>query len=130
GDLRDAYSLFWFLQLTETVSFSKAPPASERADQVVPRRRKPLPAEIATSLREGAVNVIAGSYFKVLGLPITADTEQVEKAYREIASKYHADAYAEYDVAELQDLLDSVQEKLTAAYRVLSLEMKRKAYLG
>lgn len=130
GDLHDAYSLFWFLHLTETVTFSKAPPASEKPDQIAPRRRKPLPAELATSLREGAVNVIAGSYFKVLGLPITADTEQVEAAYRQIASKYHADAYAEYDVAELQDLLDSVQEKLTAAYRVLSVGEKRKAYLG
>lgn len=130
GDLRDAYSLFWFLSLAGVVAFAKSPPDSALPDQIVPRRRKPLPAEIATSLREGAVNVIAGSYFKVLGLPITADTEAVESAYREIASKYHADAWAEYDLSDLQDLLDSVQEKLTAAYRVLSVKEKRKAYLG
>src|SRR5690606_25824750 len=39
------------------------------------------------------------------------------------------DNYAEYDLSDLRDLLDSVQEKLSAAYRVLSVEDKRKAYL-
>lgn len=129
GDLRDAYSLFWFLQLVGAITFASRPPSSEAPDRIAPRKRKSLPAEVAASLREGAVNIIAGSYFKVLGLPITADAESVETAYREIASRYHADAYAEFDVADLQDLLDSVQEKLTAAYRVLSVDEKRKAYL-
>ncbi len=37
--------------------------------------------------------------------------------------------YAEHDISDLKDLLDSVQEKLSASYRVLSVEDKRKAYL-
>ena len=43
--------------------------------------------------------------------------------------RFHLDSYAEYDASEMKDLLDSVQEKLSAAYRVLSQPDKRKAYL-
>ncbi|MBN1210210.1 MAG: DUF4388 domain-containing protein [Myxococcaceae bacterium] len=135
GDLRRAYSLLWFLQLTGAVTFSPTPVATEGAafavapEVIAPRKRKPLPAELAASLREGAVKIITSSYFHSLGLDIAADMEAVERAYHEMGMKFHPDNYAEYDISELSDLLDSVQEKLSAAYRVLSVEEKRKAYL-
>ncbi|HLL51998.1 MAG TPA: DUF4388 domain-containing protein [Myxococcaceae bacterium] len=132
GDLSLAYSLFWFLNLTGAVTFSKGPLGEGGVtgqDRIAPKRRKPLPAEQANELREAAVKIITGSYFRVLGLDIAADGEAVEKAYRDIATRFHPDSYAEYDTSEIQDLLDSVQEKLTASYRVLSVESKRKAYL-
>ncbi len=135
GDLRRGYSLLWFLKLTGGVTFSAAPVATEGAalsagpDVIAPRKRKALPAELAASLREGAVKIITSSYFHSLGLDIAADMEAVKRAYHETAMKFHPDNYAEFDLSDLEDLLDSVQEKLTASYRVLSAEDKRNAYL-
>ena len=134
GDLRRGYSLLWFLRLVGGVSFSATPVAQAPGEPVVPdfiapRKRKPMPAETAASLREESVRIITGSYFRCLGLDITAEAESVERAYQELAMRFHSDSYAEFDTSEMQDLLDSVQEKLSAAYRVLAVEDKRKAYL-
>jgi CheY-like chemotaxis protein/tetratricopeptide (TPR) repeat protein len=134
GDLRRGYSLVWFLRLVGGLSFSATPVAQAPGetvlpDVIAPRKRKPLPAETAASLREESVRIITGSYFRCLGLDITAEAETVERAYQELAMRFHPDSYAEFDTSEMQDLLDSVQEKLSAAYRVLAVEDKRKAYL-
>ncbi len=136
GDLRLAYSLLWFLKLTGCAGFSPTPlpgaageSVSNVPDVIAPRKRKPLPAETTTALRDGAVKIITSSYFTCLGLDLTADTESVERAYHELATRYHPDTHAEYDLSEIQDLLDSVQDRLSAAYRVLSVEEKRKGYL-
>lgn len=135
GDLRRAYSLVWFLKLTGGLTFSVTPVAtgsevlSSTPDVIGPRRRKVLSAETAAALREGAVKIITSSYFRSLGLDIAADAEAVERAYHETAMKFHPDTYAEFDLSDLKDLLDSVQEKLSASYRVLSVDEKRKAYL-
>jgi CheY-like chemotaxis protein len=135
GELPEAYSLVWFLQLTGTVAFSATPQSSGadlayvEADKIAPKKRKPLPPELVAELRDAAVKIITGSYFKVLGLDIAADTEAVERAYHDVARKFHPDSYPEFDTSEIRDLLDSVLDKLAASYRVLSIEEKRKSYL-
>ena len=135
GDLQRGYSLLWFLRLTGGVTFSATPVAAEGTafaavpDVIAPRKRKAIPPELGAALREGAVKIITSSYFRSLGLDIAADMEAVERAYHETAMKFHPDNFAEYDLSDLRDLLDSVQEKLSASYRVLSVEDKRKAYL-
>ncbi len=121
GELRETYSLFWFLGLTGAVSFSKEPTAAGdaqtyvAADAIAPRKKKPLPPETVRELRDAAVKIITASYFRVLGLSIDADTEAVERAYHEVAAKFHPDSYPGQDTSELQDLLDSVQDKLAAS---------------
>jgi tetratricopeptide (TPR) repeat protein len=132
GGLGQAYSLFWFLHLCGALHFAEAPlpiTGPGETDTLPERRRKPLPPELATQLREGALRIITTSYFTVLGLDIAADGEAVERAYREVAARFHPDTHAEYDIRPLQDVLESVQDKLTAAYRVLSVDEKRRAYL-
>ncbi len=135
GGMRQSYSLLWFLSLTGDIAFSKAPvagpehPLAPTTEKISPRKRKPLPAEVLTHLRDQAVKIITGSYFRVLGLDITADTEAVERAYHQTSTEFHPDTYAEYDTSSIQDLLESVQDKLSASYRVLSVEEKRKAYV-
>ncbi|MFL5318861.1 MAG: DUF4388 domain-containing protein [Myxococcaceae bacterium] len=135
GELREAYSLLWFLKLTGDVAFSRTPLSSPTdqayaaLDRIAPRKRKPLPPEIVTELRDAAVKIITASYFRVLGLDISADTEAVERAYHQVAARFHPDSYSDYDTSEIKDLLDSVQDKLAASYRVLSSDDKRKAYL-
>ncbi|MHB8878305.1 MAG: tetratricopeptide repeat protein, partial [Myxococcaceae bacterium] len=124
-----------FLALTGGVAFSKTPVAADAnapfasADVIAPRKRKSLPAETLAELRDAAVKIITSSYFRMLGLDISADSEAVERAYHEVATRFHADSYADFDTSEIKDLLDSVQDKLSASYRVLSVEEKRKAYL-
>lgn len=135
GDLQRGYSLLWFLRLTGGVTFSATPVAAEGTafaavpEVIAPRKRKAIPPELGDALREGAVKIITSSYFHSLGLDIAADMEAVERAYHETAMRFHPDNFAEYDLSDLKDLLDSVQEKLSASYRVLSVEEKRKAYL-
>jgi tetratricopeptide (TPR) repeat protein len=135
GDFRLTWSLFWFLDLVGAVGFSSTPAqghdprTSGIEEKIAPRKKKPLPAETVRELRDAAVKIITGSYFRVLGLGIDADTEQVERAYHDVAQRFHPDSYPEFDTSELQDLLDSVQDKLAASYRVLSSEERRKPYL-
>ncbi|MBU8899202.1 response regulator [Corallococcus sp. M34] len=137
GELRASYTLLWFLKLTGGVTFSPTPvatgsdalSAAAAPDVIAPRKRKTMPGETAAALREEAVRIITRSYFGCLGLDIAADAEAVERAYHETAMRFHPDTHAEFDLSDLKDLLDSVQEKLSAAYRVLSVEEKRKAYL-
>ncbi|HLT30826.1 MAG TPA: DUF4388 domain-containing protein [Myxococcaceae bacterium] len=128
GHLTETASLFWLLAMSGAVAFSEEP-EGHQAESLPPKKPKPLPPEIAQTLREEAVGIITGSYFRVLGLTIAAGSDEVEAAYREIAPRFHPDTWIEFDISDIADLLDSVQEKLTASYKVLSNEPKRRAYL-
>jgi hypothetical protein len=130
-DLKDALSLVWFLSLVGAVSFHDEPAEGEDVYGKAPaRRRKPLPADRAEALRQAALQILPGTYFHALGVDIAADAEEAERAYHEVATRFHPDGFAEYDVGDLADLLAAVQDKVTAAYRVLSNDEKRRAYLS
>ena len=135
ADLRDAISLLWFLERVGAATFHDRPSAGTGAGRLpaaagAPRRRKPLPEARAQELRQAALRVLPASYFAALGVDIASDVEEVERAYREAATRFQPEAYAEFDVGPLEDLLTQVQDKLQAAYRVLSNEEKRRAYLS
>ncbi len=51
--------------------------------------------------------------YKVLGVPPTADDEEIKKAYRELARKYHPDRYTNTDLA---DLASEKMKEINAAY--------------
>jgi len=129
-DLKDALCLLWFLSLVSAVSFQDDPASADPYARAAPRRRKPLPADRADALRQAALQILPGTYFHALGVDIAADGEEVERAYSEVASRFHPDGFAEYDVGDLADLLAAVQDKVTAAYRVLANADKRRAYLS
>ncbi len=136
GELHRRWSLLWFLRLTGDVAFAPAAlPAGEvggpAATSASPLRRlKRLKPELAAELREGALQVITGSYFHVLGLGIGADTAEVEHAYAERVQRFHPDSYPDHDLSGLEDLFLTVQERLGAARRVLGSPEKRRAYLA
>jgi CheY-like chemotaxis protein len=129
-ELHPALSLLWFLSLVSAVGFQDDPSAPDEYGPAPVRRRKPLPFDRAEALRQVALQILPGTYFHALGVDIAADTAEVERAYQEVASRFHPDAFAEYDVADLEDLLAAVQDKVTAAHRVLSNDDKRRAYLS
>ena len=63
-------------------------------------------------------------YYKTLGVPKTAKTADIKKAYRELARKYHPDANANKGNADAGEHF----KEITEAYNVLSDEKQRKEY--
>ncbi|HEY3448068.1 MAG TPA: response regulator [Myxococcales bacterium] len=131
GELGHALPLLWFLSLAGAVEHLDEPAGTPGSSPATPgRRKKSLPAETAVQLQSEAVRVMTTSYFGALGLDVTADLEDVEKAWREASSRLHADRFSEYELGPIADLLASVQDKLGAAHRVLSDEKRRKEYVA
>ncbi len=133
ADLKEALSLLWFLSLIGAVVFhelsagpARGAPGAEHAGP----SRPPLPPDRAEAVRQAALRILPGTYFHALGVDIAADTEEVERAYREVSGRFHPDAFADWEVGDLHDLLLSVQDKVSAAQRVLSTEEKRRQYLS
>jgi CheY-like chemotaxis protein len=130
-DLKEALSLVWFLSLVGAVSFHDDPASGDDAYGKAPaRRRKPLPADRAEAVRQAALQILPGTYFHALGVDIAVTPEEAERAFHEVATRFHPDSFAEWDVGDLEDLLAAVQDKVTAAHRVLSSDEKRRAYLS
>jgi len=63
-------------------------------------------------------------YYKTLGVPKTAKTPDIKKAYRDLARKYHPDANANKGNADAGERF----KEITEAYNVLSDEKQRKEY--
>ena len=63
-------------------------------------------------------------YYQVLGLARSASPEQIKRAYRRLAKKYHPDHYKSKDPSEAAAKFNEVQQ----AYSVLSDPEKRKLY--
>lgn len=134
ADLKEALSLLWFLSLVGALVFHEgaaaAAGAGDPAAAPQARPRPPLPADRAEAVRQAALRILPGTYFHALGVDIAAESDEVERAYREVAGRFHPDAFADWEVGDLHDLLLSVQDKVSAAYRVLVNEEKRRQYLG
>ena len=63
-------------------------------------------------------------YYEVLGLSKTASADDLKKAYRRLARKYHPDLHQGANKAEMEKQFKELNE----AYEVLSDEAKRKKY--
>src|ERR1700733_15937271 len=63
-------------------------------------------------------------YYKTLGVPKTAKTADIKKAYRDLARKYQPDANANKGNADAGERF----KEITEAYNVLSDEKQRKEY--
>ena len=65
---------------------------------------------------------MADDYYKILGVEKNADAEEIKKAYRKLALKYHPDRNPNNPTAEAKF------KSLSEAYAVLSDPEKRKQY--
>ena len=65
---------------------------------------------------------MADDYYQVLGVPRTATEEDIRKAYREMARKYHPDLHPDDDAAKEQF------KKVQTAFDTLNDPSKREMY--
>ena len=63
-------------------------------------------------------------YYKILGVSKTASPDEVKKAYRQLARKYHPDMHPEAKKAEMSEKFKDINE----AYEVLSDSQKKATY--
>jgi len=68
-----------------------------------------------------AVFVMANDYYKILGVEKTATTDEIKKAYRKLALKYHPDRGGDSETAKKFN-------EINEAYQVLSDSQKRSQY--
>ena len=63
--------------------------------------------------------------YQILNIPPTATDEEVKRAYRDLARKYHPDNYHDNPLA---DLAQEKMKEINEAYEVLSDKEKRAKY--
>jgi DnaJ-class molecular chaperone len=66
-------------------------------------------------------------YYKILGVSKSASGDEIQKAYRKLARKYHPDLHADGSDREKQQAKQNFQ-RVQQAYDVLSDEKKRRMY--
>lgn len=67
------------------------------------------------------MNATKRDYYEVLGVPRTANAEEIKKAFRRLARQYHPDVNRSPDA-------ESLFKEINEAYEVLSDDQKRAAY--
>jgi DnaJ-class molecular chaperone len=70
---------------------------------------------------------MAENYYQTLGVPQTASQEEIQKAYRKLARKYHPDLHADQDPKERERAKQQFQ-RVQQAYDILSEPEKRRMY--
>lgn len=67
------------------------------------------------------------TYYEILEVERHASTEELKKAYRNLAKKYHPDKYANETLGKQNEVKD-IFAQINEAYQVLSNETSRKEY--
>jgi tetratricopeptide (TPR) repeat protein len=83
----------------------------------------------AAALRATLERMRTGDHFEVLGVPREAPPSKIKVAYFQLAKQYHPDAVQPGETAEQRELRADVFARISEAWRVLSDEARRAAYV-
>jgi curved DNA-binding protein CbpA len=101
---------------------AKAEPPAEPAG--------PSPEEIAVheDIIEKHASLREATLYDLLGITITANDQEVKKAYYAMAKKYHPDRHHSPYLRDVHGLLEELFGKITDAYQMLSSPLERNRY--
>lgn len=102
-----------------------APPAPEPAAAPAGAEGKAADISEVEALRD---SLDTRTYYQLLGIPRTANEDEIKRAYFAMARRFHPDRFDRKVQAEHRDLIDEVFDAVTNAYRTLISKEKRKAY--
>ena len=68
------------------------------------------------------------NHFELLGIGREADDETVRAAFKELAKRWHTDAFANIELGEEQAKLDEIFQRLNEAYETLTTPKLREEY--
>jgi tetratricopeptide (TPR) repeat protein len=90
----------------------------------------PSPEEIAVreDIVEKHASLREATAYDLLGITITANDQEVKKAYYAMAKKYHPDRHHSPHLRDVHGLLEELFGKITDAYQMLSSPLERNRY--
>ena len=109
---------------------TRAPGDAAIADEVGCRgvEKKPLTVDEISQIEAMNRSAIDGTMYAVLGVPIGTLADEVEKAYHDIARRFHPDRFYSRDVGIHAAMIEENFVAATRAYRTLRDVNKRSAY--
>lgn len=69
------------------------------------------------------------NHFELLGVDRMATEQAIRDAFKDLAKRWHADAYADLDIADERRKLDEIFQRLNEAYETLTDPDRRAEYL-
>lgn len=109
---------------------SKPAPSPPPATAEVPAELGPSPEEIAVrdEITQKHASLTESNLYDLLGITITANDDEIKKAYYSMAKKYHPDRHHSPHLRDVHGLLEELFSKITHAYQTLSATADRHRY--
>jgi hypothetical protein len=109
---------------------AEAPKPEPKAGKPPAEPSGPSPEEIAVreDIVEKHASLREATAYDLLGITITANDQEVKKAYYAMAKKYHPDRHHSPHLRDVHGLLEELFGKITDAYQMLSSPLERNRY--
>lgn len=106
------------------------PPSAPPTTAEVPPELGPSPEEIAVrdEITQKHASLSDSNLYDLLGITITANNDEIKKAYYAMAKKYHPDRHHSTHLRDVHGLLEELFSKITHAYQTLSSTAERHRY--
>lgn len=106
------------------------PPSAPPTKAELPRELGPSPEEIAVrdEITRKHASLTNANLYDLLDITITANEDEIKKAYYAMAKKYHPDRHHSTHLRDVHGLLEELFSKITHAYQTLSSIPDRHRY--
>jgi curved DNA-binding protein CbpA len=107
------------------VSHPEIPPGALKAE---PSGPSPEEISVREDIIEKHASLREATLYDLLGIAITANDQELKKAYYAMAKKYHPDRHHSPHLRDVHGLLEELFGKITDAYQLLSSPLERNRY--